>query len=63
MWGVWRPIALPDPDKALGTWAEEEEAGGFMAGSLPAEHAHVDGGDTPPVDTGAHGAQSYPGTS
>lgn len=48
---------------ALGTWAEEEEASGFTAGSLPVKHAHVDGSDMPPVDTGAHAAQSHPVTS
>lgn len=37
-------------------WAEEGEASGFTAGSLPVENVHVDGNDMPPVDTGAHAA-------
>lgn len=56
-------LTVTDPDKALGTWAEEGETSGFTAGSLPVEHAHVDGSDMPPVDTGVHAAQSYPVTS
>lgn len=38
------------------TWAEEGEASGFTASSLPEEHVHVDGSDMPPVDTGANAA-------
>lgn len=54
MRGICSPIRLPicNPDKAVGTRPEEEEASGFTAGSLPVERAHVDESDTPPsVDT------------
>lgn len=40
MWGICSPISLPirGPDKAFGTWAEEEEVSGFTAGLFPVEH-------------------------
>lgn len=65
LWGICSPIRLPicNPDKAFGTRAEEEEVSGFTAGLLPVEHAHVDGSDMPPVDTGALGTQSHQVTS